>query len=198
MVEPTGTFKTCISSSQSIRDVTRTNIGQSTTVTQIYGTRSVSTQFLFYKSVQIIAPAVRLNFRPEDVSKTSTELPYPTGQYDNSYEDSPRISGGAIAGITIGTLAGVAGLIAIAIWLLRRRRASKKQNVDGDGGLGRSELDCPSDTKPELDSQPRSELPGSEISAHPAELDAANVIPSELPGDDGKAARGRAADQSGD
>ena len=96
------------------------------------------------------------------------------------------LSGGAIAGIVVGTLAGAAIIAGVAFWLWRRKRRNQRKPSEADGHqlqeLGASAhakvSQTPADEATEMstvDTQ-RTELPGSE----PAELHG-DFQPAEIP-----------------
>ncbi|KAI2625785.1 hypothetical protein GGR54DRAFT_514111 [Hypoxylon sp. NC1633] len=78
---------------------------------------------------------------------SSPSSPTPTGTSQNDDQATNKLSGGAIAGIVVGCVAGVAILAGALLWY-RRRKASAQRTETGNVPL----MEGPSWQKPELDS----------------------------------------------
>lgn len=108
--------------------------------------------------------------RPGNVSSSNSAIHSGAGIVAAS--DTPKLSGGAIAGIAVGGVAGLLLVIFGAFCLLRRR---KKASLSNEGGN-------PSSRVPEVDglSSERRELPAGD---HPRELAMHETETQELKGD---------------
>ncbi|KAJ6442545.1 syndecan domain-containing protein [Purpureocillium lavendulum] len=181
-------YKSCVPSSF-FQKVTRSDIGEYVTVnyTQQRSLNSASSTRVWFAGIQVIAPTVQINHRPQDrsLAPTSSQSSIPTngtngGDGGGSQGSTTATLGpGGIAGVVVGVCAFVAGLVVFSIWAYRRRRAklaeAKTPHIEDNGN-------DTSYVKPELDSaeQPRLELEDS--AKH--ELDAATSQPIvELEGD---------------
>lgn len=149
----------------------------------------------FYSSANSSLRCLRVqNF--SEGSRVSPTLPSGT-----PYHNGKKTSGGAIAGIAVGVVVGVAIIAGVMIWVcLRRRRAKgrleQSRVLEDDklskglpevDGAGLSEL-SPTDRKPEIDGTHIAELGGS---GKVAELSSTGEKPAELAGSPGDIIYGR-------
>ncbi|KAJ0115223.1 hypothetical protein J7T55_001633 [Diaporthe amygdali] len=100
---------------------------------------------------------IQINWRAEDVS-IATPTPTPT-----SADSGGNLSGGAIAGIVIGSIFGLAGFAIGLFWFIRRNRLKRKdvsgQSREPDDATAR-QLSQP--VKPQQETQQPYELPMSD------------------------------------
>ncbi|KAJ5807344.1 hypothetical protein N7447_010800 [Penicillium robsamsonii] len=125
-------------------------------------------------------------------SATPTESRAASADNSNSGSSSPALSGGAIAGIVIGAIAGVAIIVAFVFIFMRKKNKKNAAAANRDGGFGPHEADA---TESSMGGTTVAEKTGDSI----AEKEAESVRPFrpvpgsqvvELAGDEGSAELG--------
>ncbi|PHH92675.1 hypothetical protein CDD83_6093 [Cordyceps sp. RAO-2017] len=145
------------SGNSSLEELTKLDAGYALTITST-SSGQVSLIPISFETIKIYAPTIQLNRRARDVrpsSTTTTEAPPPgrgsgtvQAQAWPAQEGSPRLHGGAIAGIAIGVVVALAllGAMAALVWKRRatagRDRDGNKPELDADPGRARTELEA--------------------------------------------------------
>ncbi|POR32478.1 Uncharacterized protein TPAR_07320 [Tolypocladium paradoxum] len=207
------TYKSC-SASTKLVEMTRTNIGQSVTISYKQASKMKTTTMNF-TSVVAVGPTIQINYRAQDLTSSSstsmTSGSQTSGAQDGqspSNDGSPlSLRGSTIAGVVVGAVCFLVGVGLAATWVWRRQRRSKaeteKQPLSDDiNAYNKPELEATVNpnggfVKPELEATARFELDAAS-SRRRHELDGDGTMRreidgnsrSELPGDGDVGQRG--------
>ncbi|KAL3959919.1 hypothetical protein ACCO45_005036 [Purpureocillium lilacinum] len=167
-------YKSCVPSSF-FQEITRSDIGEYITVnyTQQRSLNSDSSTRVWFAGIQVIAPTVQINHRPQDRSLAPTSSSQSSVPTNGTYSGG---AGGGIQGSTTATLraGGIAGIA--------EAKTPHIEDSGNDAGYAKPELDSAEQARPELEDSARLELDAA--TSHPiVELEGDNTRPrSELPG----------------